>query len=102
MNFTKTIFDPEILYQLPNLKNLELWDLKINDISFITDHPSIESMYIAYCDNITDFSPLLELPDLKKLSIHNKAFDENIISLIKKKFPEIDIYYAGNKIGKRG
>jgi len=102
VNFTKTIFDPEILYQLPNLKNLELWDLKINDISFITDHPSIESMYIAYCDNITDFSPLLELPDLKKLSIHNKAFDDNIISLIKKKFPEIDIYYAGNKIGKRG
>ncbi len=87
-----TKFDPEFFYQLPNLKELELFNLDISDLSFITKIPSIENIFMVRCDNITDFTPLLALPDLKEIEINNDAFDDNIRLLFKKKFPEINIH----------
>lgn len=74
---------PERMQQCDFIDTLNLlgWEETIlEDISLIKKLPKIENLGFSGLSKIKDFSPLLELPKLKRLNIHNTPFEQDIIN----------------------
>lgn len=63
---------------MPLLQNSEIHyfdaagDIRNNTnlATLVEDHPELNSLYIGYCEKITDLTPLLALDDLEQVTVH--------------------------------
>jgi hypothetical protein len=74
------IKDFTVLYKLPRIKYLELWQIKgLSDISFISKMTNLQNLHLESLTNVTDLPSLDKLKMLKRIKLMNlkglKQFD---------------------------
>ncbi|WP_326559876.1 NACHT domain-containing protein [Micromonospora sp. NBC_01796] len=68
--------NPEELSELAQLAHLCLWQVrKLTAISFVSELTNLRSLMLNSLDNVTDYTPLDNLPALTDLSLHSPRID---------------------------
>jgi hypothetical protein len=66
------IKDFQALKSLPDLKYLELWQVReLSDISFISDLPSLQNLFIQSLPNVEELPSLDKLLKLRRINLEN-------------------------------
>ena len=84
-------FSAEVFEHFPNLKSITIVGDEIDNLKFIKQYGSLRELRIIECDNITDFTTIFELDELKKLETDNVNFTEGIAAKLREKFPDCKV-----------
>ena len=81
-------FSMDIFEHFPNLKSITISYSDIDNLDFLKLYSKLREVKIFECDNISDFTPLFALEELKRFETGNINFTEEISSKLIEKFPD--------------
>lgn len=96
------IEDISPLAALTELEYADLWTNPFDDISVLSQMPNLHDINLTYCDNIKDFSPLLDLKCPEQIWLQNSKFPESLPDKLKERYPEgvrFSFWLYGNAYG---
>ncbi len=88
---TRGKFSPEIFVHFPNLNKISIAGDEIDNLEFIKQYKSLIELRIIDCNNISDFTPLFELDELKCFITDNVNFTEELTEKLCENFPDCTI-----------
>lgn len=90
------ISDISVVQNFTNLKTLDFWYTDISDISVFSKLSKLENVYMSY-SNVTTLKPLMDLPNLKILSISGLTLPQAEYDEFVQRHPDCKIYQEGTK-----